>query len=90
MGFASVASSQNIYRKGMGPSLVIVAIYVDGLLVIGYDKTRVSEMKASIGRLFQATGIGAVNKFLGLEVESDFERWSTKVTGYQYIAKMLN
>jgi hypothetical protein len=34
MGFATLASSQNIYRKGMGYSLVIVAVYVDDLLVV--------------------------------------------------------
>jgi hypothetical protein len=45
----------NIFRKGIGDGLVIVAVYcVDDPLIISFEKDLVSETTANISNLFKA------------------------------------
>ena len=57
-----------LFHKKTAESALFVAIYVDDILVTGYDESEISDLKAYLDTAFKIKDLGFVNYFLGLEV----------------------
>lgn len=53
LGIACLASSANIFCKGIGGSILTVVVYVDDLLIIGYDEDRVLDTEPKLVTFFK-------------------------------------
>ncbi|XP_070024876.1 uncharacterized mitochondrial protein AtMg00810-like [Nicotiana sylvestris] len=60
---------KSLYRlRGSGDSLVILAIYVDDIVLIGTDLDEISTLKAFLHAQFKIKDLGLLNYFFGIEV----------------------
>ncbi|XP_019233683.1 PREDICTED: uncharacterized protein LOC109214243 [Nicotiana attenuata] len=58
----------SVFTKGYGDSLVILAVYVDDIILTGTDLTEVSAPKGFLHDQFKIKDLGLLNYFLGIEV----------------------
>ena len=49
--------------------ILLLSVYVDDLLVTGYNKALIEEFKTEMLNLFEMTNLGLMAYFLGLEVK---------------------
>ncbi|XP_070024875.1 uncharacterized mitochondrial protein AtMg00810-like [Nicotiana sylvestris] len=60
---------KSLYRlRGSGDSLVILAIYVDDIVLIGIDLDEISTLKVFLHAQFKIKDLGLLNYFFGIEV----------------------
>ena len=59
--------------KVVDANLIIIAIYVDDLLVTGSDEKLIKEFKAEMLEVFEMTDLDLMSFFLGMEVKQDHE-----------------
>lgn len=68
-GFHRTVNDTCLYSKGKNDSSLIVALYVDDLLILGKDSNEIGKVKESLGKRFKMKDLGLVLKFLGINVE---------------------
>jgi len=66
LGLKPTQADQCVFVSSDGK--VIMAIYVDDLLVIGEDENRISSIKAKLSQRFRMTDLGPTAKYLGIEI----------------------
>lgn len=62
MGFEPLDTDSSVFHK----KGVIIAIYVDDLLIAGRDRAEINKIKNSLNQRFQMSDLGAVNHYLGM------------------------
>ena len=80
LGFVRTYSDAGIYvyRQQRGISVTIVILYVDDILLLGDNKGHIKTVKRTLGRQYKMTDLGAVSRFLGLNIKRD--RASRRIT----------
>jgi ABC-type uncharacterized transport system fused permease/ATPase subunit len=68
---------------------MIIAIYVDDLLMTGPSKTDISEVKQALNGRFQMTDLGPCTFYLGIFVRRDRANRSLYLSQRAYIEKFL-
>ncbi|GEQ69929.1 hypothetical protein JCM33374_g3605 [Metschnikowia sp. JCM 33374] len=68
-GFKANVNEPCLYFKGSGSSLIVLALYVDDMLIFGKDESEISKVKQSLSSTFQMKDLGQANKFLGINVD---------------------
>lgn len=68
IGFSRCHSDPNVYTKKVGDQPIILALYVDDLILIGSDPKLLNHVKSNLKNKFEMTNIGHLNYFLGLQV----------------------
>ena len=58
----------SLYRKHEDEHILLVAVYVDDLLITGSSLDQVLEFKASMAKKFEMSDLGRLNYYLGIEV----------------------
>lgn len=76
------------YPATRGSSYVVIAVYVDDLIIAGAEHD-VLETKAKLAGRFKMTDMGEVQWLLGLEVHHDKERKLFKLSQSKYIEGIL-
>ena len=66
--FFGCHSNNTIYTKKVGKSLIILALYVDDILLTGSDPNHINHVKSSLKKQFEMTDLGHLHYFLGLQV----------------------
>ncbi|KAI3700840.1 hypothetical protein L2E82_45479 [Cichorium intybus] len=66
-GYKHSPNDHSLFLKNNGSSLVIVAIYVDDILVTGNNTEDIFKLKAFLHDKFQIKDLGFLNFFLGIE-----------------------
>src|SRR6266536_1387404 len=67
MGFQPLEADASVfYKKG-----VIIAIYVDDLLITGQDHKEIDDIKGALSKRFQMSDLGLVGFYLGMTVTRD-------------------
>ena len=69
MGFTRCASEYGMYTKGLAASRVVVAVYVDDLIITGANSVIVEAFKEEMQQNFRMSDLGLLSFYLGIEVK---------------------
>ena len=61
-------ANHSLYVKKTGCGLIVIAIYVDDLIIIGSNKDEIADVKKVLGAEFDMKDLGELKYFLGIEV----------------------
>lgn len=78
-----------MYKKKINGSLVLIAVYVDDIIIGCTDKRIVLEVKMQIYSEFDVSDKGPLHHFLGLEIDRCGETGAVKFGQTKYINNML-
>ena len=87
MGFTKSINEPCLYFKREGSTLVLLALYVDDLLVASQSQAEIDKVKQSLSERFKMKDLGTVGKFLGINVE--VHDTYTKIHLGDYIESLL-
>lgn len=66
--FVKCSKEPSLYRKQVKEELLLVAVYVDDLLVTGTDRVMIVEFKGEMSKIFEMSDLGLLTYYLGIEV----------------------
>ncbi|VVT54835.1 uncharacterized protein SAPINGB_P004286 [Magnusiomyces paraingens] len=69
LGFIRNESDYGVYTKGSGSTMVIIALYVDDLLISGNSSEVIAKTKSFLSSMFKMKDLGPVEQFLGMRVK---------------------
>lgn len=87
LGFIRCLKEPSLYRKKEQEYLVVVAVYVDDLLITGSSVTKINEFKRGMAAKFDMTDLGRLSYYLGIEVTQ--RKGSIILSQEKYAAKIL-
>lgn len=82
IGFVRCPYDQAVYTRRVGNDVLIVAVYVDDILVTGSSLTLVQDFKLQMGYKLDMSDLGKLSYYLGIEVEQGVGYIRLKQTGY--------
>lgn len=82
LGFKRCPSEHAVYTKKNGGENLIVAVYVDDLLVTGSSVAIIEDFKNQMNQAFEMTDMGLLSYYLGIEVKQSKGHIRLKQTGY--------
>ncbi|XP_022558682.2 uncharacterized protein LOC111206341 [Brassica napus] len=68
LDFVKCSKEPSLYRKRKNHGLLLVAVYVDDLLITGSKTEMINEFKAGMSRKFDMSDLGLLTYYLGIEV----------------------
>lgn len=88
IGFTRSSVDQCIYFKHSDQNTIIVAVYVDDLLIFGSNSTMITKLKKSLAQHFKMKDMGIVSSVLGMHITRN-EDGSISIDQKQYLADVL-
>lgn len=88
MGFQRLESDPCVYRKGEGKDMIIIAVYVDDILILALEQHKINEVKNSISESFDIEDIGKCKRIIGINVECEDGR--VKIDQKHLITELIN
>lgn len=82
LGFKRCPYENAVYTKGEGKDCLVIAVYVDDILVTGASVENVEDFKRQMGKKFDMTNLGKLSYYLGIEVEQGEAYIELKQSGY--------
>ncbi|KAL8110234.1 hypothetical protein AgCh_026086 [Apium graveolens] len=82
LGFQRCSSEHGVYTRTKGEEKLIVAVYVDDLLITGNNVEGIENFKLQMSQNFEMTDLGKLNYYLGIEVEQGDGCIKLSQTGY--------
>ena len=70
-------------------SVVFLILYVDDILLIGYDKESMNDIKDWLSRKFQMKDLGNASYVLGIKIIQDHKKRLLALSQESYIEKVL-
>lgn len=67
-GYVSSLNDYCLFIRGFWNSLVILAVYVDDIILTGCDSSEITALKTFLNYQFKIKDLGILNYFLGIEV----------------------
>ena len=71
LGFKTIHSDAGVYvlnqQKG-GNTEMILILYVDDLLLLGEDLSKIGDVKCQLGKLYQMKDLGPASSYLGIQI----------------------
>jgi hypothetical protein len=89
VGFGSCGADPCIYKRGRGDELILIAIYVDDLVIASKSKAKIEELEKTLREKYSMKLMGDVNHVLGMKVERDRKRRTLVVSQSMYARKVL-
>lgn len=89
MGFTWSKADHSIFFKNENGSLLIVAIYVDNLLLLCNNICHIECIKEDLWAIFEITDLGEVCWILNMEVTQDHARRTITLSQCQYVEDIL-
>ncbi|KAM1351501.1 hypothetical protein ACFXTH_005260 [Malus domestica] len=88
LGFTSSYADLSLYVKRDGPSLVVLLLYVDDIILSGDDDVHVQSVISQLTREFDMKDLGVLHYFLGLQIE--YQPQGLLVHQSKYIRDLLH
>lgn len=87
LGFSRNESDYGLYSKGSGNDQILLALYVDDILIATKSKKAMDELKQSLMSSFKMKDLGHVEQFLGMRVKQT--PYNISIDLSKYIKEML-
>ena len=88
-GFNRNSSDYATYSKGIGEKQVILALYVDDLLIMSENLQEVKEVNSALSSKFEMVDFGEVSTVLGMRVTRDRKRGVLQIDQEKYAEDVL-
>lgn len=85
IGFSPLDADSSVFIKDG----IILAIYVDDLLIAGESKLDIDTVKAALSKRFKMSDLGPCHFYLGMEVIRDRPRRTLRLSQEAYLYKVL-
>jgi hypothetical protein len=85
LGFKPLDANASVFHK----KGVIIAIYVDGLLITRKDRKEIDALKKALNHRFKISNLGLVNFYLGMTITQDQINRTLRLSQQAYLAKVL-
>ena len=77
LGFNTIHSDVGVYilhchhKRGDSNMDMILILYVDNLLLLGEDLSKIEDIKCQLGKLYQMEDLGPASSYLGIQITRD-------------------
>ncbi|KAJ1598439.1 hypothetical protein NDA14_000639 [Ustilago hordei] len=88
-GFKCCRAKPCVYTCGSDDVMILLAVYVDGLLVIGATESHVKSVQQQLASVFNITDQGNVSHIIGLNVDYDRKARTLLINQSGYIEGIL-
>ncbi|KAE8184537.1 hypothetical protein CF335_g7991, partial [Tilletia laevis] len=89
LGFEQSTVDPAIFIFGTGATALIVAVYVDDVLVLSKSIEDIKAFKVAFAKRFKMTDQGSIGQFLGMKIERSDDNQSFLISQSAYIRSML-
>ena len=89
LGLIRSFSDNCVYRKSKDGKILIIALYVDDLLIFSNEMAELQELKMQMCKRFEMTDLGEVRYCLGLEISRDRTNRTIKIGQARYVKEIL-
>lgn len=89
-GLERLKSDPCIYINQKQKKTLIVAVYVDDLLIFSKDKEEIKSLEERLKKQFKIRNLGEVSEFLGMKIERDYKQGTLSIHQKPYILRMLD
>ena len=95
LGFATIHSDAGVYvlhhrqKGGDSETDMILILYVDDLLLLGQDLSKIEDVKHQLGKLYQMKDLGPTSSYLGIQITRDRKRRAIWIDQQAYIENAL-
>jgi len=87
IGFLQSSDDYGIYRNSQ--MKLLLAVYVDDLIITGKELKDINNFKESMRKRFQMTDMGETSYFLGVEIERNRREGTLKISQQKYAKQVL-
>ena len=87
LGFHETESDKSLFVSE--DKKMFIAVYVDDLLIIGADMSRIDKVKAELKSTFKMTDLGPASHYLGMEIRRDRGRRTLTLLQTTYLETVL-
>ena len=64
---------------------IILILYVDDLLLLGEDLSKIEDVKHQLGKLYQMKDLRPTSSYLGIQITRDQNTWAIWINQQVYI-----
>jgi Reverse transcriptase (RNA-dependent DNA polymerase) len=89
LDFKRCQTDHGIFHLSKNGTRVIIAIYVDDLLILSNSSTAVDQVKSDLKKKFDMTNLGEARWILGMEVTRDRANRTISLSQRQYVQDIL-
>ena len=89
LGFSRCNKDTCVYLYRSKNAFIILAVHVDDMLIVSNSKTKLAEMKLSLGQHFKVKDLGEVKFLLGIEVIRNRKAGLIELSQQAYIDQLL-
>jgi hypothetical protein len=90
IGFKQTVTEYGIYVNDSDNERQYIGLYVDDILILGKDRTKIQDLKRQLFNRFDMSDMGALEYFLGIKVTRDRKLCTLQIDQSGYIYKMLD
>ena len=90
LGFTSSINDPCLYVRKTSSEILIIALYVDDLLMIGNSSTQITKIKGEFKKRFEMKDLGQVAIMLGVEVRRDRPKRKLYISQQEYTEHVLS
>ena len=89
LNFSGSANDPCLYVRKTTPGTLIIALYVDDLLIVGDSKDEIATLKGELSKRFEMKDLGPVTVMLGIEITRDRASRKLWITQREYTSEVL-
>ncbi|SAM86448.1 uncharacterized protein UBRO_21026 [Ustilago bromivora] len=89
LGFFPLPNIPCVYLKGAGESQVIIAVYVDDMLIVSPQRDQINQTKRVIINKWKITNNGPTTEFLKIKITQDREKRVINLDQQAYIKEII-
>jgi len=78
------------YVKKYVDSYIILALYVDDMLIVGANMAKIDRLKKQLSENFEIKDLGPANQILGMRISRDKSKGIMNLSQEKYIEKLLS
>ena len=90
LGFRNCPSDSAVFIKIVDEYAIIIALYVDDLMLLTSHKPLMLEVKEELKKRFDMKDLGPINFFLGMQISRDRPRRLLDISQHRYINDILD
>ena len=89
-GYKKTSSDHCVFfQKFSDDDFIILLLYVDDMLIVGKNKSRIAVLKKQLSKSFAMKDLGPAKKILGIQIHRHRDRKELFLSQKQYIEKVL-
>ena len=95
LGFDMIHSDAGVYvlchhqKRGDSETDMMLISYVNDLLLLGQDHSKIEDVKHQLGKLYQMKDLRPTSSYLGIQITRDWNTWAIWIDQQAYIENAL-